>query len=387
MSIRVSIFVLLQVLLLSSRAEPSLGFTRKVVTSQCGAVASDGADDTAAIQSCIDAVGANGGAIYFPPGEYHVAGSLRMTAHQITLYSDSRGSAKLRHSGCGGHSTLITAGGSSPIINGGIRGLSLQADDSSCARTALRVIDSSWFALDDVTIQGFHDATGSSQGVRIQGREGFQARRLRVLADRPIVLAENPNYPTIDVDHFHFEDVYSTVLSTTVQRWHIEIEPTVNLANAIFDGTNAFVRGCGILQWVGNSTVSVSHNLRIANVRHEQPMPATCDRSIYLDMNGLPLQRLMIENVHFVNTMANAIYLANVTSVTISDSVFAPTSPKNFLNVPAGVRFLELRNNYTTRYGRISAPGMIWLEKFGGKDCCPPTIDTGILVPSGQAQP
>jgi hypothetical protein len=71
----------------------------------------------------------------------------------------------------------------------------------------------------------------------------------------------------------------------------------------------------------------------------------------------------------------------------VADSVYSPTVTRDFIEVVGGVELLELRNNFTSRLATITRPGMIWLEAFGGKDCCPATVDSGVLVPSGQTQP
>lgn len=52
-----------------------------------GAVGDGVADDTAAVQAAIDAVGLFGGAIYFPPGLYYLHGYARLRSN-ITIYGD-----------------------------------------------------------------------------------------------------------------------------------------------------------------------------------------------------------------------------------------------------------------------------------------------------------
>jgi pectate lyase-like protein len=374
---------------------PAFAFSKANV-AQCGAIPNDGLDDTAAIQACIDKAGSEA-AIYFPPGDYRINGALRIANNFVTLYADGQASARLTHFGCGAAGTLITASkGSNTIYNGTIRNLWLQAADSSCMRTAIRVVNSSWFKLEDLMIGGFDDPTDRSQGIRTEGKEGFQAHNVRIMANRPIVIANNPavDQPTIDADHFHFEDIYSSIIPPVpaVDHWHVEVEDAGSGANAVylfhvtFDGANAFAGGCGILRWQGGGTLSISQHLKLSGIRHEQVSSTSCPSSIDIDMNGLPLQSLIVENVRFANPMNVAMHLDNVTSVSVADSMFSPGSPANFLSVTRS-RFVEFRNNSTTRVTQIYAPGMVWLQKYGGKDCCPPTIDSGILVPVGQPQP
>jgi len=56
----------------------TMGVRSGVDLKACGVVGDGTADDTAAIQTALDAAGKTGGRVYLPPGKYLVAGSLRI---------------------------------------------------------------------------------------------------------------------------------------------------------------------------------------------------------------------------------------------------------------------------------------------------------------------
>ena len=81
----------------------------------------DGAnDDTAAIQSAINALGGNGGTVFFPPGSYYIKSSLMSNASNLVL----------RGAGSGGWGS-INPGSSEIITNQGIVMLQLGSSTSS----------------------------------------------------------------------------------------------------------------------------------------------------------------------------------------------------------------------------------------------------------------
>ena len=146
------------------------------------AAASDTVDNTAAIQACIDAAGSGAG-IYFPPGNYVVSNTLLVTNNNVTLYADTRGSARLWFTGCG--DLIRFSRGAKQIFNGGIKSLWLQGD-GHCAQTGVHLVDQSWISIEDLQIDGFaNGTTGSSIGLQVNGREGFNARNIRINANRP----------------------------------------------------------------------------------------------------------------------------------------------------------------------------------------------------------
>ena len=134
-----------------------------------GAAGDGAADDRSAIQDALDAAGQEGGAVFFPPGDYLVAGPLAPRSRTILFGSHTprwRGGANppsacrirmaARFSGGQG---LIEAGGDTWGVT--LRNLALVGDDRGSGLHGLRLPDADEFTdneswtLDGVTVAGF----------------------------------------------------------------------------------------------------------------------------------------------------------------------------------------------------------------------------------------
>ena len=382
--------------MLLSWSNQSIAFSKVDVTNCTvgahklgGAIASDIKDDTAAIQACLDAAGSEA-AVYFPPGNYVISSTLIVTNNNVTLYSDTRSSAQLSFQGCG--DLIRFARGTQQISNNGIKGLWLHGD-GHCVQTGVHYRDQSWGSLEDVQIDGFvNGIAGSSIGLQVDGREGFNARNLRIIANLPIVIGRNPNHPYLDADHVHLENIYSTVEGPN---WHVTLRDGVTVTNMTLDGANPLAGGCGILKWVTTTPPpSVSVHLVLAGIRHEQQYPG-CDRQIDIELPASrPLQEFKVDNSRLEGPYTaghNAIYLRSVDSISIVDTSYpnpaSATTNANFINA-SGARAIYLANNYLTPFGGkivTASPVLQWTSgPFGGKDCCDPpgvrTLDSGTLA-------
>lgn len=349
-------------------------------------------DSASAIQACLDGTGSEAAAIYFPPGTYKIGSTLTVGANYTTLYSDSWATARLQFAGCGDLVRYQKAGGGISF-NGGIRGLWLSGD-GHCSQTAVHLVDTSWMVIEDSPIYPFNDSLEGSVGIKTEGREGFNLRNVQIQANMPMVLGQNPNNPYLDVDHFHFENVYSIVKGTVSQHWHITLENGVVVTSMTVDGQNPFVGGCGVLKWITTTPAppSVSSHLRLANIRHEQ-MSSGCDKQIDIEQNSSrPLYQLIIDNVRLEGpypTSANAIYTNYVNGISVRDTSYpnnAAPNPNNanFINANNAL-WIELNNNYVTPYGgkvKTSPIGAWKAGPYRGKDCCDPpgtrTLDSGV---------
>lgn len=377
----------------------AMAFGKKDVTACAGVFPNSTMDSASGIQACIDSSGSES-AIYFPPGYYTVGSTIVVSNNNVTLYSDSRSSAQLKFTGCG---DLIKFSKSNfPMYNGGIKGIWLWGD-GHCSQTALHFVDGSWFSVEDLQISNFGDSTASSIGIQTNGREGFNVRNLRIEANNPIVIAKNPNHPYLDADHFHFENIYTSILGSGL-RWHVTLkDPTdspITVSNMTIDGQNPMTGGCGILNWVQTSEpVSVSHHLKIANVRHEQ-MTAGCDKEIDITLKRA-LQMLVIDNVSFQGpfpALGTAIKVDLVDGMTVRNTSYmngntSDSSQATFINA-TNTKYIQLENNSMYPYSKnilASDPtgtALVWKTgPFTGKECCyqnlggtwTRTPDSGIL--------
>jgi len=358
--------------------------TRLDAVLDCGADPSGRRDSASALNACI--AGRSQTALYFPPGEYRLGGTLSVDGNNVTLYSDARATATLRAEACG--DTLRFSRGSMQIFNDSVRNLLIEGS-GSCPQTAVHVIDGSWFEIDNAQVVGFNDAQERSVGVRTEGREGFRLTNSNIQANRPVSMGVNPNHPYLSADHVHIADLYSIVAGAKARGYHITLDPGVVVTNMTIDGQNPFARGCGILQWTSKvAPVSVSYMLKVSNLRFEQ-QSADCGAQLDIEQpSGWPLQELLIENVAF-NPSPNALRLVNVDSATIAYSKNPSPVAGHFIEA-TNLLFLELRNNSVmAKNDRVVIDGHDIETGYGrwvigparGKNCCDPddvrSLDSG----------
>lgn len=372
----------------------AMAFSKKDVTTctSPGADPTGVVDSAPAIQNCINSAGSEA-AIYFPPGYYKIGSTLTVNKHRVTLYSEPR-TAVLKFTGCDDLIKFIEPTGK-PIENGGIRGLWLQGSNGgSCTQKGLHIVDGSWVFAEDVAIDYFTSTTDQSIGIQTNGREGFNVRNAHISANQPIVIAKNPNWPTLDADHFHFENMYTTVLGGG-QHWHFTLKDQVMVSNTVVDGQNPMVKGCGILQWISTTANGASFHLKLANIRLEQ-ITSGCDKPIDIELpTSGTLQSLVLDNIsiHDSPPAINGIYLKSVDGLTVRDSTYwnvaTAGAQANFINA-TGIKFIELQNNHVYYFGQkiiandSTGTALVWKAgPYTGKECCYPatirTTDSGIL--------
>jgi hypothetical protein len=359
--------------------------TKIDVVASCGADPTGVADSAPGIQTCLSAA-ATESVIYFPAGRYKIGSTLTIPNHAITLYGDAYVSARLTFTGCGDMVKFALASGGE-IFNGGIRDVWLLAD-GHCAQTGLHIIDGSWMKVENVQISNFNDSTEQSVGIKTNGREGFHIRDARIDANYPIVLAKNAitgPWAYLDADHFHFENLYTTIPGTS-QHWHITIEDQVTITNTTIDGQNPMAGGCGILKWVSTTApIAASYSFKLANIRVEQ-MVSGCDKPIHIELPTVwPLQNLVLDNLRITIPSPFAgtgIYLRAVQGLTVRDTTYwnpsTQTSPATFIDA-RGIRYIELQNNRVAVFGEdikayddsATPIALSWKSgPFRGKECC-----------------
>lgn len=353
----------------------------KIDVTQCSGVYRNSPNNSApGLQTCINNAGSEA-AIYFPPGYYTIASTITVSNNNVTLFSDSRSSAQLKFTGCGDLIKFSKVG--IPMYNGGVKGIWLLGD-GHCAQTALHFVDGSWFSVEDLQISGPLDSPGFSTGIQTNGREGFNIRNLFIAADNPIVISKNPNHAYLDADHFHFQNIYSSILNGGSH--HITMDPTIpiTVTNMLIDGQNPMAGGCGILKWIQPSvSASVSYHLKISNIRHEQ-LAEGCDKQIDIELKT-PLQGLIIDNVSFqadpFPPLITAIKVDMVDGMTVRNtSYYNPNSTASlqgtFINAK-NIKYIQLENNSYYPYSKNiiatdrSGAALVWKAgPYTGKECC-----------------
>ena len=200
------------------------------------------------------------------------------------------------------------------------------------SKVAIRVVNTSLFTAENVSISRWWGGGDGSIGLQIEGRECGTVRRMFIEADVPIEVGPNPGLRWIGIDHFHFSDLF---LIASGSNACVHILPNTPLTDTTFDGYESWNRGGYGLKWDGANDASVSIGLAIHNARWEQAT-APGGYMIYIS-HGRTLIDLLLSNLNSgsqhppragetAEPVVNGIYLRNVTNVTVQNFLFAGSS-------------------------------------------------------------
>jgi hypothetical protein len=313
-----------------------------------GAVGDGVTDDTAAIQAAIDYFGSGNGTVYLPVGSYKVTGTITVAKNRVHIIGAGSSATQIVFAPTANGSCLKLSAGAAVLFQGSVAGLSFYSTDSTYTKTAIEIVDTSGYLIDDIVVGGsvvavpgsmFWSGGAGSRGVWVRGREAARLSRLYVYADKPVQISTNPN-SSISIDHFHFQDTYLGAANNPC----VTIDTGVNLTNVVFDGYQAWVLGTYGLYWLDTTTTGVSQNLSLFNVRTEQGTSAS-DYSVYISHNN-NLQLFKMENCQ-MDTVRNGIYLRKVERASIYNVLDGATSGTHVnLNVDSTVKEIDIRNCY-----------------------------------------
>ena len=288
------------------------------VVERYGAKADGIADDTAAINSAIAAAGAQD-TIYLPKGTYKITSELLISSDRVRLVGDGVNLTILDFQPTANGSLIRVSNGAAINFQGRISGMTLTSQDTTYTKIALDIWDVSEMQIEDISIAGNNGywRGNNSVGLKTHGREFTTVKNVTIFAEYPLMIADNPNH-TIDIDHFHFEDIYLAGYAGTPQPL-ITINSGVNLSDVTFDGAQAWVGGAGGLYWNDTTSTIASYGLTIKNVRTEQTANSS-SWAIYLGRNQ-SLYNLRIENL-YVDPNTNGIYMRNVFGGTLDNYTY-----------------------------------------------------------------
>jgi hypothetical protein len=321
-----------------------------------GAVGDGSTDDTAAIQAVITALDGVGGTVFFPEGLYKITSTLTIPSG-VSLVGASQLTSILVFEPTGADTLLYISEGASINYSGSIRELRLYAQETTFAKIAIDMVDADNWLIERVIITGNTSAGGSSYwggntstGIQTRGRNNCTIRNCVISADKPLVIAQNPNN-AIDIDHFHFEDLIMVGNGNPI----VTIEDGVNLTHVTFDGYQAWVKGTDGLKWADTTTVAASTNLTLRNVRHEQGTSAT---SYVIDIaHNHNLHGLIIHGVYGGLGM-RGIKLRKVKWATIQNYEYLDTTREAF-NIDSTVDPVTLINAWAQTGSTASMSGVV----------------------------
>lgn len=275
-------------------------------------------DDTSAFVAAIQAAGSQK-AIHVPKGTCKITSELLFTADRFRFYGDGVNITILNFAPTANGSLIKVSNGVGINFQSSIYGMTLTSQDTTYMKVALDIWDVSEMQIRDVSIAGANSywRGSGSIGLRTQGREFTTIRNVTIFAEKPVVLADNPNH-TIDMDHFHFQDLYLAGYSGTNYPL-ITANSGMNITNTTFDGAQAWVGGAGGFYWNDTTSSIASYALTFKNIRDEQ----TTDANSWLFYFGRnqSLYGLRLENI-YVDPNHKGIYMRNVFGSTLDGFIF-----------------------------------------------------------------
>lgn len=304
-------------------------------------------DSTAAIQAAIDSFASGRGTVWFPIGTFKVTSTITVAQDRIYLVGAGSWATQLLFVPTANGTCLKLSKGASVLFQGSVVGISFYSNDSTYTKTALEVVDTSGYNIEDIVIGGsivsggsqFWSGGAGSRGLWVKGREACALNRLYIYADKPIEISPNPNN-SISIDHFYFQNLYLAANNFPC----VTINDGVNLTSVTFSGYQIWAVGTHGLYWLDATSVGVSQNLKLENVRSEQGTSSS-SYTVYISHNT-NLQSLKIENCQF-DTARNGIFLRKVERASIYNLIDGSTSPSHtILNVNSTVKEIDIRNCY-----------------------------------------
>lgn len=126
------------------------------------------------------------------------------------------------------------------------------------------------------------DVSHGTIGLRMRGRDGCSFKDLKIAADYPLVIEQNPSghnpLNTVeDLDHYNFHNLMCQPFNNRMHvpgyangHYSITIQSGCNLSDVSFTGWQAYVGGAGGVYWNDTTSTVASFAVRWENVRVEQ---------------------------------------------------------------------------------------------------------------------
>lgn len=339
----------------------------------------DGVTDcTAGIQAAINAAGTRG-SVYLPNGTYKTTSKLLISNQNVHLFGDGPHATKILFAPTANGTCLqLDAPSTAVLYQGSVRDVSFWSDDTTYVKTAIEMIDTSAYSIENVVIGGsqlvggggyWGDTTFSSKGLYTKGREALAVRNFFCYADKPIVIGPHPNGGTqISADHFNLHNCYLGAAQNPI----ITVEDGSVVNQLSFTGYQAWVGGYGGLYWVSSAG---ANGVLLENVRYEN----ATDTSKYAVRIEAPMQGLMVRGGQIGG--CNGFYLRNVREATFDTFTYSDTTREAMNATASGMEELNFINCFWQTGSTASISGLS-ISHSEPKITSMPLPRTGRLHPS-----
>ena len=329
-----------------------------------GADPTGSADSTAAILLAVAAGGSNC-AIYFPTGTYKVTSQILISNDRVHIYGDGQYATTIMFAPTANSTLFKFQQGATTINQGSVRNLGIRSNDNTYVKYALHFIDISNYSVSNVAIGGgvaignagfWTDPTYSSYGIYIQGRDSTGFDQIICFADKPIVVAPNPNVGSppiqISIDHFNFNNLF---LGATYHPCII-FTPGVTASNVSFTGYQAWVLGEGGFYWSEPSNLTgASNTLTFGNIRYENNRDEST-YFIHID-NASGVQNVQVTGCTFGFT--NGFYLRGVSQIALNSVYYSvPGTSGVAMNANATCQEINLNGCFWASGSTASLTGL-----------------------------
>jgi hypothetical protein len=240
------------------------------------------------------------------------------------------------------------------IVQCGIRGFGFLGY-GDFVKTAISLVDTDIFELDDVAVNTWMDSTYSSFGIKLSGRDFIHIRNCDINADTPINIKDNPN-SLVDIDHSQILGCYLTASSTNA---NVLIDTGVNLTNLKIQDTGLALGSYGV-KWIDTTSIIASNNFQIENVRWEQSTDAS-GYFVYID-HHTNLWNLQI-NDGYSSVTPKGIYLRNCRYFKLDGYEYVGTN--TVLDIDATVYPATFVNTFFWPTATVSTGGLTKVFSLG----------------------
>jgi hypothetical protein len=313
-----------------------------------------------AIQAAITAGGSNCN-VYFPAGNYAVDAEITIANDRVNLIGAGKYATTITFQPTANSTCFKFVRAATTSNQGSICDLAIRSDDNTYVKFAMHFVDVSGYKISNVVIGGgvavgnsgfWTDPTYSSYGIYIQGRDTTSFNDITVFADKPIVVAPNPNGAIeISIDHFNFNNCY---LGATYNPCIIFTTGVV-ATQVSFTGYQAWVLGEGGFYWVDATTPGASNGLSFQNVRYENNR----DQSTYfihIDVAS-GVQNVQVSGGQFGYT--NGFYLRGINQISLNSVFYSePGTSGVAMNANATCQEINLNGCYWTSSSTASLTGL-----------------------------